>query len=258
MNRTLLAVALAASTAIVNLTGAPPARAADPECRYVMPHASAREPMSDNVLMRFGPVDGRNDGATRSFTMRESQWSVLGIRPLGTADYDIRVVGCPHEKVLGVSAYGAAMVDFIALDGNQTWPAQDLFTEFYRYPASEHGTFNAEYSTGGEPLAAGTSQTLALRGTPAVVRDVHVVGGTTTTIRMRVVSGSADLFLVESTAGDSATWVRPRVQAIASSANPGSADESITISLPAGVRSKTYGLVVANNADSGEYVLVRS
>ncbi len=259
MTRTLFALALAASTAIVTLAGAPPALAADPECRYVMPPAPPPPVQADNQLLQLGPVDGRNDGTTRGLGVRLPRWSVVGLRPHGTADYDLKVFHCPDERVLGLSVYGAGKVDFVALDGNRSWDAAStqVYARYYRYPVSETGVFNAEYSTGGEPLPPGTSQTLALRGTPAVVRDVFVAAGTTTTIRLRVLTGSADLFLVDSDP-DKSTWARTRVQSIDSSTNLGSADESITISLPAGVRSKTYGLVITNNVDYGEYVVVRS
>ncbi|WP_162908196.1 hypothetical protein [Allorhizocola rhizosphaerae] len=261
MNRMLLASLAIVSTAVAPLTVPAPAIAADPECRYVMPPAPPPPIQFDDQLVQIGPIGGRNEGTTRSLGVQQPHWSVMAIRPLAGADYDLLVYDCPDERVVGASFQEAGLVDFVALDGNRAWSSttteKQLYAKMFRKRSSVHGTFNAEYSTGGKPLATGTSQTLALRGTPAVVRDVFVAAGTTATIRLGVLSGSADLFLVDSSA-DKTTWGRTRAQAVASSANPGSADESIVISVPAGVPSRTYGLVIVNNADYGEYYLVRS
>jgi hypothetical protein len=245
-------VAVAATTA--SLVGAPPA-SADPECRYSIHPGPAPVPgpLLPNDLLYIGDVTSILPYRT-SFEPQQPLWSVVAIRSAERTDYNLAVRDC-ELGLHASSTLSDAPVDFVALDGNQLTTGRMAAT--VSNAGEGIGTFALEYSTGGRAPEPGTWETLLMRGTPALVRDVYVPEGTSTTVVLRLVSGDADLAVVDSES-TSDTWLRSRAQAVQSSANPGLSEEAVTLTVPEGSPGRTFGVVVVNNADVTEAVLYRS
>lgn len=263
IKRNILLASLAAlCTVTAGLVAASPA-SADVECRYLIPIPPNPDPpvFTDNVVV-FGPDTGIAPH-NRGFGVQQPRWSVVGVRPSAGANYDLQVRDCDdgvgQGRLLAESALVGSAVDFVAIDGNRAWPAppgdeKSLYASIFRGRA--RGTFMAEYSNNGPALVVGAAQSLFMRGTPALVRDLYVPSGGTATIELRLDNGDADLALVDST-GFEGTWARSRHQAIRQSTNPGLTTETITISLSPREPGRTFGVVVINNAEYGQYYLSR-
>jgi hypothetical protein len=214
---------------------------------------SFRDPMGNYVsLSRPSPVPSHNF----SYNTTTSYWSAVAVRtPVGTdADlsvFDDRALG----SNIGGSAYGGSAIDFVAVDSNRR-SYGDYYPQVRRYSGT--GRYRVELAQGSSILSAG-SQTVSMGLREIVaVRDVYLTAGTPVTIRATPTKAAQnpELHLMGSDAANTATWVRSRSSAVASSsaAGPGAA-EQITYTPTV---SGWYGLVVINAAGSGPYTLTRS
>ncbi len=246
----LLAVVATTATAV----SMPGAALADVECRYAM-HPGFPAPMVlyPNELFNVSGVQAPAS-YDRPMQLQSPQWSVLALRPGSGADYDLGLDDCDFGFSHGLSKLAFRAVDFLAIDGRQ--PSRVRTFASVTNAGEAAGTFALEYSAGGPALQIGTSQTLTFRGTPAVVRDVVVRAGTSTTIVLRPTSGDLDLAVMAS-ATSPETWVRSRLQAVQHSINPGLTEERVTLSAPAGRPDVTFGLVIVNNSASSMATLHR-
>ncbi|HEX6685636.1 MAG TPA: hypothetical protein VF062_22865 [Candidatus Limnocylindrales bacterium] len=248
-----LALLVAVTTATVNLAVAAPG-SADVECRYSMHHGPSLE---STLLAADIPVHVNGITAAKPynapFQLVQPHWSIVGLRPLIGTNYDLGLEDCDFGHPHGKSILPGSLVDFLALDGNQ--PIKSRMFASVSNAGEAVGTFALEYSTG-VPLVRG-SQRLVMRGTPALVRDVYVPAGTSATIILRPTFGDADLAVVESGSTQD-SWVRARADAVQESSQPGLAEEHITLTVPAGTPSRTFGVVVINNAAYTEAILLRA
>lgn len=236
------------------------AASGDVECRYAVPMQSPAPgdaTVPDLPADVFQQVRYADDDSPhlRSFELRRARWSVVAIRPSAGVDHDLAVYECPGHEPLRRSASTGSSVDFVALDGSRAWSQVTLFAEV-RQVSRLGGGFGLEYSTGVQGPGPGESQTLLMKGTPALVRDVYVDSGTTAILKLGILSGDADLAVVD-TGDGRAGWVRSRQEAVALSANEGDLAEVVTIGVPRDEPGRTFGIVVVNNASSGEYLLSR-
>jgi hypothetical protein len=260
MKRNILLAMLVtvAATATVSLVGAPGAWATV-ECRYSIDPGSGEDP----VLVPPTPGPQPNQvvyvsGITRllpytvAYTAQQPGWSVVGVRSAPGTDYNLSVRDCDWGR-RSISVLSDALVDFVAVDGNQ--PMLGRMSATVSNATDRIGTFALEYSTAGPVLEPATSQALMMRGTPALVRDLYVPSGGSAIVSLRLVSGDADLAVVAST---SDTWLVSRSQAVATSTQPGLNEDRVLVSVPAGSPGQTFGVVVVNNAPLTEATLIRS
>jgi hypothetical protein len=247
----LVALLVAVSATVAGLATGSPA-AADPECRYQI---IGKQYLRDDTPLVIGGVGAANP-YWPFFGVQQPKWSVLAIRPPANSDYDLKVEMCPDHPPVGVSVLGGSAVDFLALDGSQSWNApagqeKELRATVSLY-AGPVAPFMVEYSVGGPPLHQGAPQHLIMRG-PALVRDVYVGTGQTVIVRLRLFTGDADLAVMDPAKGKAV----PRVLANVHSVNPGLAEDRVAITVPANQPGRMFGVVVINNAGYGEYELAR-
>lgn len=256
----LLACLVAVATTAVGLAGTPAAWA-DVECRYVIKPGSGQDlvpipippppsgPQPNQVVYVSGIT--RTAPYRTAYTAQQPRWSVVGVRPAAGTDYNLSMLDCDWGRRL-VSTLSGSLVDFIAVDGNEPMPGRMSAT--VSNVTDTVGTFALEYSSGGPVLDAGASQSLLMRGTPALVRDVYVPEGGTAVISLRLAYGDADLAVVAST---SDSWLVSRAQAVQNSSLPGLSEDRVVITAPPGSHGQTFGVVVINNAPLTEATLLR-
>jgi hypothetical protein len=256
----LLAFLVAAATTAVSLAGAPGAWATV-ECRYLAKPGPGQDfvavpvppppvgPQPNQVVYVSGVT--RALPYTTSYTTAQPNWSVVGVQSAPGTDYNLGLRDCDWGR-RAISTLSDVPVDFIAVDGNQPMPGRMSVT--VSNATDRVGTFALEYSTLGPILEPGTSQSLTMRGTPALVRDVYVPSGSTAVISLRLVSGDADLAVVAST---SDSWLASRFQAVQTSSLPGLAEDRVVISVPVDSPGQTFGVVVVNNTVLTEATLLR-
>lgn len=232
-------VAMAATGTV--FAGAP-VSAADVECRYSLHPGPAPAPvLYPNLFQQVPPVSPPAPFYADFATVKPG-WSILAIRSVPGTDHSVGLVDCDWGR-RSLSQLPGIPVDFIGIDGNRPVVGRRMSSAIA--PVKVAAGFGIEYSAGGEALAPGGVQTLAMRGTPALVRDVYVGSGQSAVIVLRVVSGDADLFVLDSSTSDSG--MRSRSQAVVRSEAPGLAEERVTISVPIGVAGRTFGVVVTSN-----------
>lgn len=246
-----LAVLVAMATTGTVLAGAP-VSAADVECRYSLHPGPAPAPiLLPNLFQQVPPVSPPAPFYADFATVKPG-WSVLAIRSAPSADHSVGLVDCDFGR-RSISQLPGIPVDFIAVDGNQPVVGRRMSSAVAAVKLT--AGFGIEYSAGGGALAPGGAQTLTMRGTPALVRDVYVGSGQSAVILLRVAAGDADLFVLDSSTSDSG--MRSRSQAVLRSELPGLADEYVTISVPIGMAGRTFGVVVTSNTDVTDAYLHR-
>jgi hypothetical protein len=192
-----------------------------------------------------------------SYLTTTSYWSVVAIRPPAGSDYDLRLFDDSAQTVqLAQSSLGGSAVDFIAVDTNLL-PPGDYYPRAYFF-AGPGGPYQIELAQGAAVLTAGSSPVTMATGNVVAVRDVNLTAGTPITLSVAptMLNQDPELFLLGDDPANSATWVRPRSSAVATSsaAGPGTV-EQITYTP---TRSGWYGVVVVNKAGTGTYTLTRS
>jgi hypothetical protein len=257
----LVAFLVTAACAAASLAGTP-AAAVDIECRYLIEPGPGLEPVLPLPPPPPGPVPNQVvyvSGVTSAspyralFEVRQPYWSVVGVRSAAGTDYNLRLRDCLRDRI-AVSTLSGVRVDFVAVDGNQPTVMPGRIAATVSNATDQVGTFALEYSTGGPAPAPGATETLLLRGTPALVRDVYVPPGGTAIIGLRLVSGAADLAVVAST---SETRLASRAEAIQTSTQPGLDEDRVVITVPRGSAGQTFGVVVVNNVANTQAVLYR-
>jgi len=254
----LLALLVTAASATAGLAAAPAAWA-DVECRYSIEPGAGLEP-TPVPPPPPGPPPNETvyvSGITRALPYRAAYdaqlpgWSVVGVRSAPGTDYNLGLRDCLWGR-RSFSTLSDVPVDFIAVDGNQPMPGRMSAT--VSNATDRVDTFALEYSTGRPAPEPGASEALMMRGTPALVRDVHVPSGGTAILSLRLASGDADLAVVAST---SDSWLASRAEAIQVSNQPGLSEERVLITVPAGSPGQTFGVVVVNNTALTEATLLR-
>ena len=212
-----------------------------------------RDPLSDySPLNRPRPVPSQNF----SYSTSTIYWSVVALRPPSGTDYDFSLYDERAQTTfLGSSAFGASMVDFVAVDSNlralgDYYPRAQLW--------SGYGNYQIELAQGSATLPVG-STTITMASTNVVaVRDTYLTAGVpvTLTVTPGVGTQNPELFLMGSDPANSSTWVRPRSSAVSlSTANGPGVAETLTYTP---TRTGWFGVVVVNAAGSGNYTLTRA
>lgn len=252
----LLAFLVTVASTTASLAGAPDAWA-DVECRYSIEPGAGLEPVP---VPPPGPQPNEVvyvSGITSALPYRAAYdaqlpgWSVVGVRSAPGTDYNLGLRDCLWGR-RSFSALSDALVDFIAVDGNQPMPGRMSAT--VSNATDRVGTFALEYSTSGPALQPGGSEALMMRGTPALVRDVYVPSGGSAIVSLRLASGDADLAVVAST---SDTWLASRAEAIQTSTQSGLTEDRVLITVRPGEPGQIFGVVVVNNTTLTEATLLR-
>jgi hypothetical protein len=188
-----------------------------------------------------------------SYNTTSVYWSVFAARPPSGTDYDMQLYDDVGQTVnLGGSAFGGSTIDFIAVDSNHR-PLGDYYPRAYQFSGT--GMYQVELAQGTDQVGVGSHTVNMGANDVVLVRDTSLSSGEQTFFRVVPSSGAQnpDLFLMQSDPANSATWVRSRGSAVASSTSGGAgAAEGFSFTAPA---PDWYGLVLTNVAGSGNYTL---
>ena len=127
-----------------------------------------------------------------SYNQQTNYWSVVGLRPPTTADYDLVLFNdSTYTTKLDSSVEDVGKVDFVVGDYNHN-PLGVYYPKAVMYSGT--GSYAIEWEDGSEQLSVpGTSPAVSWGNTNIVkVWDANLTGGTRYTITLNVVSGSAD------------------------------------------------------------------
>jgi hypothetical protein len=209
-----------------------------------------RDPLSNYVqLSRPTPVTPHNFG----YNTTTNYWSVVAVRPNVGSNIDMQLYDDwgMGSFLKGSSAAGTT-TDFIAVDSNRR-PLGDYYPRTFG-----SGGYLVELAQGSNQLPVGT-QTLPMGTTEVVaVRDVFLTAGVKNTFRVTPGNSTQNpaLFLMSSNAADSSTWIKSRAQSTKAAFSNGAGQAEVITYTP--TVSGWYGLVVINNAASGQYTLKRT
>jgi hypothetical protein len=208
-----------------------------------------RDPLGNYVeLTRPTPTPHNYSYSTSSI-----YWSAVAIRPPSGVDYDLTLYDDVGQTVnLGGSAFGGSTIDFVTVDSNHR-ALGDYYPRAYQFNGT--GIYQVELAQGSDQLNIGSQTVFMGTNDVILIRDSNQAGGVPTFFRVIPTNGGQDpeLFLMQSDGANSATWVRSRGSAVASStANGAGAAEGFSYTPPA---SDWYGLVLTNKVGSGNYTL---
>lgn len=189
-----------------------------------------------------------------SYNTGSVYWSVVAVRPPLGNDYDLTLYDDVGQTApIGSSGFGGSTIDFVAVDSNHR-PLGDYAPRVYLF-SGPGGNYQVELAQGTNQLNLG-SQVVAMGTNDVVqVRDSSLTVGVPTFFRVAPSNGAQDpeLFLMQSDPANSATWVRGRGSAVASSTSSGvGAAEGFSFTPAA---TDWFGLVLINRAGSGDYTL---
>lgn len=192
-----------------------------------------------------------------SFNTNTIYWSVAAVRPPAGSDYDLTLYDDRNQTVsLGSSAWGGSTIDFVAVDSNRR-ALGDYYPRTYVFAGS--GSYGFELAQGAVTLPAATSTTITMGSANIVLaRDAFLTAGVPVTFSVTPSNAGQDpeLFLLGSDPANSATWVRSRSSALASSSGAAAGGAEVLTFTP--TISAWYGVVVTNKTGSGSYTLARS
>ena len=187
-------------------------------------------------------------------------WSAVAIRPPAGSDYDLHVYDASNfTGLLASSTYGIGQVDFVAQDNNSGRRAYPDWTYplVHRFGSSAGGRYQIEYAN--DVTTIGDAAYNISMGSSEIIeiRDSLEIAGVPTYYRAVPSNSGQDpeLYLMQSTAGSTSTYVQGRPSAVASSSGNGpGAAESFAHTSPV---TQFNGLVLINRAGSGNYTLYR-
>lgn len=208
-----------------------------------------RDPLGSYVeLTRPTPTPHNYSYGTSSI-----YWSAVAVRPPAGADYDLTLYDDVGQTVnIGGSAFGGSTIDFVTVDSNHR-ALGDYYPRAYMYSGT--GNYQTELAQGSVQLNSGSQTVFMGTNDVILIRDSIQAAGVPTFFRVVPSNGTQDpeLFLMQSDGANSATWVRSRGTAVASSsAGAAGVAEGFSYTPPA---SDWYGLVLTNKAGSGNYTL---
>lgn len=212
---------------------------------------------------RRGLTDGVEVSATTPpndqnfrYETRHEAWSVVAVRPPAGADDDLTVFDDRAQtQRLEESLLGVDVTDFVAVDSNAgRRPLGDYYPRVHR--VSGTGAYTVELADGGQTLVDTAKRQMGAADVVAVWNSCLTAGQQVTfTVTPGDPSQDAELFVVSSTAGAPATYVRDRASAAAATGAGAGQPESLGYTAPA---DGCVGVIVVNRAGSGTYTLTRS
>ena len=143
-------------------------------------------------ITQSGNFTAAGQTATYSYNQSVSYWSVVGIRPPSTSDFDIELsANTNFSPTLASSTLGTGKVDFIVADYNHS-PTGAQYVRLKDYSGA--GTYYVEYESGAHTLGVpSNSGTLSWTSNEIVkVWDVYLQAGVTYTFKLRTLSGLQD------------------------------------------------------------------
>ena len=183
-------------------------------------------------------------------------WSAVAVRPPTGSDYDLAVYDNANlSGYLASSAAGGDQVDFVVQDNNRRAVNDWTYPLVHKYAGT--GRYKIEYANTAVSLFDSTVTIATGSSSVVAIRDAYEVAGTPTYYRVVPTNGgqNPDLYLMQSTAGNAATYVQGRGSAVASSyGNGAGVAESFVHTSPV---TQYNGLVLINRAGSGNYTLYR-
>ncbi|MEV6511760.1 hypothetical protein AB0M61_37325 [Streptomyces sp. NPDC051642] len=214
-----------------------------------------RRPLLDGVGQSpTAPTPVHNFG----FNTAVHSWSVVALRPLAPADYDLSVYDDRAQtSFLGYSSLAGQAVDFVAIDSNLR-PVGDYYPQVVQYAGAV--SYYVEYVAGSQTLQPASSNTFHLDDSqPAAVQDTVLTAGVPVTISLTEASviSTASLFIMGDDPSTPATFVQGRGSAVAQAlASPISGGPVSVTFTP--TRTGRYGVVVTGDNGGGDYTLTRS
>jgi hypothetical protein len=211
-----------------------------------------RDPLDDNAaLERPQAIVPHNFG----FTTNVVFWQVVAVRPGTNGAQNLELFDDRNQaQSLGSSNQPGADTDFVAIDSNRR-ALGDYYPRVTQAGATTGG-YQIELAQSTTQLIDRETLNMAA-GDVVVVRDTLLHQGQEVTIEVNPATAgqNPELYLMGSTAGQPATYVRGRAQAVAQSTGGGAgATESVTFTAP---DTGFYGVVVINRSGSGSYELSR-
>ncbi|HNB58450.1 MAG TPA: hypothetical protein PKV06_15860, partial [bacterium] len=143
-------------------------------------------------ITQSGNFTAAGQTATYAYNQSVSYWSVVGIRPPSTSDFDIELsANTNFSPTLASSTLGTGKVDFIVADYNHS-PTGAQYVRLKDYSGA--GTYYVEYESGAHTLGVpSNSGTLSWTSNEIVkVWDVYLQAGVTYTFKLRTLSGLQD------------------------------------------------------------------
>ncbi|MBI5471616.1 MAG: hypothetical protein HY961_04655 [Ignavibacteriae bacterium] len=183
-----------------------------------------------------------------SIDQQTNYWSVIGLRPPSTADYDLKLFrDSLFVTALDSSQADVGEVDFVVGDFNH-----NTLGKYYPHVAmySGSGSYAVEWEDGNDQLTVpGTTAAITWTNTTIVkVWDVNLTGGTARTFTVRVTSGTADIGAALFGSNGTTYYGRRSGAAIEADAGGNGLTESFTYTPST---TDWYGFVVwTNNAAS--------
>lgn len=201
------------------------------------------------------PTTPPNDQNFRYDTRHEA-WSVVAVRPPAGADDDVTLFDDRAQtQRLEESLLGVDVTDFVAVDSTAgRRPLGDYYPRMHR--VSGTGAYTIELADSGQTLVDTAKRQMGTGDVAAVWNSCLTAGQQVTfTVTPGDPSQDAELFVVSSTAGAPATYVRDRASAATAAATGAGQPESLAYTAPA---DGCVGVIIVNRAGSGTYTLTRS
>jgi hypothetical protein len=188
-----------------------------------------------------------------SFNQQTSYWSVVGMRPPSTADYDLELYDDPsHTNSLASSELEAGYVDFIVSDHNHS--RQGLYyVEVLQYDGN--GAYTIEWESGNEELTIPGATGPINWGSATVVKvwDALLTGGTMYRLTLNMNSGTADVGIALFQSNGTTYYAGESSSVVSADINGNGQGETFTYTPPT---TDYYGLVVwSNNAASASFTI---
>ncbi|MFD4555562.1 hypothetical protein ACFWP5_14780 [Streptomyces sp. NPDC058469] len=174
-----------------------------------------RNPLLDGVGQSpTAPTPVHNFG----FNTAVHSWSVVALRPLAPADYDLKVYDDRAQtspNLLARSDFFNQAVDFVAIDSNLR-PVGDYYPQVVQFAGAV--SYYVEYASGFQTLQPASSNTFHLDDSqPAAVQDTDLTAGVPVTISLTEASviSTASLFIMGDDPSTPSTFVQGRGSAVA-------------------------------------------
>jgi hypothetical protein len=195
---------------------------------------------------RLGTITVADPTDYYSFYIRNYDYAAVGIRPPGSADFDLKVYSDDlFTNLVDSSTYGTGQVDFVVCNGHSIG-STTYYAKVYRFSGTGNYQVEAEYSIPDD--SPGNSYSRQISGNEVVdSSEISLTASTQYTIDLVTPSGvDMDLYLFDSTGGKN--------DAIKKSEKVGGGVDEQIIYTPS--TTGKYCIVVTNeNGGSGQYNL---
>lgn len=189
-----------------------------------------------------------------SFNQQTDYWSVVGVRPPSTADYDL-VLYNDSLRTDSLASSELDGVDFIVADQNHSRKGL-YYVQARRFDGT--GAYTIEWESGNEQLIIPGVTGPVNWGSATVVKvwDVALTGGTTYTFTVNIVSGTADVGIALFRSNGSPYYAGESSSVISADVNGDGQGETFSYTATS---TDFYGFVVwGYNAASASFTITTS